>query len=331
MNSEIPRIVFVLGSGISIDAGMPSVDRITENVLQTSEMSAVHVYGMDTDGNLVEYYCLENILPPEHQEFRQTDNNVQRILGFLEVLKAELEEHYQSELTGKKANYEDIYFLASQLHQRFQDRRRRYDNVAVDAFQQKIEPCIRKYLKGGDDDARWTTHELAEKATTYIRDIIWSSFKVVSIPEDFNYLNIFCEAANDEQIESIDFFTLNHDTLLESLFSLNGLAYSDGFEGEESRWNPDLLRERNEKNRILKLHGSTNWFESLDEELDKWVKKSSTHDVPIIPAQGEVNVYRVEPAILSERWSGFFDRKKHFISDKLLPYHAASSARSAAR
>ena len=58
-------------------------------------------------------------------------------------------------------------------------------------------------------------------------------------------------------------FTLNHDTLLERTFRAAGLEFADGF-GESvdgvRYWEPGRFEGPEPSRRLVKLHGSVDWF-----------------------------------------------------------------------
>jgi hypothetical protein len=71
------------------------------------------------------------------------------------------------------------------------------------------------------------------------------------------------DACLDGQLSSVDIFTLNHDIVLERCLSRNGIQVADGFDepvNDVRHWDPDLLEGRSSKVRLLKLHGSVDWF-----------------------------------------------------------------------
>ena len=110
-NKTLPsNIVFLLGSGISYKAGMPSVESITNHVLhRCKEIVYDSSYG---------YYCFRDMVPPDRHV--NDFGYVRRIVEFLERLEQEITAYYtydkEAELLSREANYEDIYFLASQIH-----------------------------------------------------------------------------------------------------------------------------------------------------------------------------------------------------------------------
>lgn len=60
----------------------------------------------------------------------------------------------------------------------------------------------------------------------------------------------------------VDYLVLNYDTLIEDALALERVAYADGIDGGVTGWwNPDTFNRDGLAARVLKLHGSVNWYE----------------------------------------------------------------------
>ena len=241
------RLVFLFGSGISIPAGMPNIGVITAKIL-TGDGIIRH-----TDEN---YYFgnFSNTHPWSPDEY------VSRVLKFLSILKTEVGLYYQQLHEPHTANYEDLYYVASQIHD---SEIGEYDNPAVQPFIDKILPAIQPLLEGKEGEIRekWQLHEIAGEATNYIRDITWHLIN--KEPTKIDHLNSLKETCSDGQVSGIDIFTLNHDTLLERYLSKNCIPATDGFGKPVNGvryWDPTLFESGPPKVRLFKLHGSINWF-----------------------------------------------------------------------
>jgi hypothetical protein len=83
-----------------------------------------------------------------------------------------------------------------------------------------------------------------------------------AIPKRVQHLKWLVDVVRDESVDSIDLVTLNHDTVLEQGFDCNSVTLCDGF-GEPVDgvrfWEPDRLQ-RAGGVRLIKLHGSIDWF-----------------------------------------------------------------------
>lgn len=237
------RIAFLLGSGISIPAKMPSTQVITKQIL-SGEGVMRH-----SDGN---YYFDEPL-------YGTPDEYVPQVVVFLNRLKIEIDLYYLYE-TGHFTNYEDLYYVASQIHD---SESKEYDNPVVQPFINKVLPEIRPLLVSEENEIRdeWQLLDLANEAANYVRDVVWHLLS--KEPNSLDHLNCIKDACLDDQLSNIDIFSLNHDTVLEQSLSQNDIQVIDGFgqlQNNVRYWNPDLFDSRDSKVRLFKLHGSVNWF-----------------------------------------------------------------------
>lgn len=237
------RVSFLFGSGISIPAGMPSVNQITEKVLSGNGV------WRHNNGN----YCFG--APTYNPKF--PDEYVPRMSAFIKRLDVEIRQYYGS---GRAVTYEDLYYAAFQI---YHSERGGVDNPIVQAFVDKILPDVEPLFIGKENEIRkeWKLYEMAQEATHYIRDIVWRFLK--PRPANLDYLCCVGDACRDPAIPSLDLFTLNHDSVLEQYLNAHGIKYTAGFESPENNyhyWSPEVFDDRSYKVRLLKLHGSVNWF-----------------------------------------------------------------------
>ena len=238
------RLVMLLGSGISIPAGMPTVDEITERVL-SGEGAYRH-----TDST---YYL------GHAPDFMRSP--VQRVLGLLKALQLHTESHKTDGWPGAlPASYEELAYLATQVSDAETGE---VDNPALDAFISRLRPEVQRYLSVGEEEGlnAWELHELGEQATRYVENVEWRL--LLKEPKEGEHLRSLLEACADEDYGGTDIFTLNHDTVLESYLSRKGVDFKDGF-GQPVNgiryWQPDGYEVPTPKASIHKLHGSIDWF-----------------------------------------------------------------------
>lgn len=242
------KIAFLLGSGISRPACFPSMDDITKKILSGEGIirDELGIYNF--------WKSINTGFPNEY---------VPGVVTFLKRLKYEIDLYYIIE-TKRLTNYEDIYYVASQI---LDSEKSNYDNPVVKPFIDKIMPEIKNLMKGNELEIRkeWQLVELAKESTNYIQDIVWRMLN--KEPEQLGHLNIIKEFCIDDKFSGIDIFTLNHDTLLEQCLSqskdikLDDL--NDGFNLHQDnirRWDPALFNSQSHRIRLIKLHGSINWF-----------------------------------------------------------------------
>jgi len=82
-------------------------------------------------------------------------------------------------------------------------------------------------------------------------------------PQNYCKLEIFKDIVTDKNISQVNIFTLNHDLVLEDAFSKWNIKYNDGFSEPINNiryWENGLIYKKKEKVKIIKLHGSINWF-----------------------------------------------------------------------
>jgi hypothetical protein len=237
------RVSFLFGSGISIPAGMPCVNQITEKVLSGNDVMR------HTDGI---YYVGAPMYNPNFP-----DEYVPRVRAFIKRLDVEMRQYYGSE---RAANYEDLYYVAFQI---CHSELRSIDNPIVQAFIDKILPQVKPLLIGKENDIKkeWKLYQIGREATYYISDIVWHFLK--PRPANLDYLCCVGDACRDTAISSLDLFTLNHDIVLEQYLDAHSIKYTVGFElpGNNCHyWSPEVFADPAYKVRLLKLHGSVSWF-----------------------------------------------------------------------
>lgn len=256
MKNPLDQISFLLGSGVSFPADFPSVGELTNLILSGNGIMR------HTNGN---YYFGK----PLYAHAGIPDEYVPRITVFLNRLKIEIDLYYLY-LNSRLTDYEDLYYVAAQvrdceLHE--------YDNPAVQPLIDKILPEIKPLLIGRNSEIRrkWELHELATEATNYIRDIVWHS--LTKEPNRLDHLRCIRDACSDNAVSGVYIHTLNHDTILERYLSQNDIQVIDGFSAPQNDmryWNPDVFENDTPKVRLLKLHGSVNWFRFRPHESDDW-------------------------------------------------------------
>ena len=68
----------------------------------------------------------------------------------------------------------------------------------------------------------------------------------------------------------VDYLVLNYDTVVEEALAIGRIAFSDGFDGGVTGWwNPETFGRPGSSARILRLHGSVDWYEVADDLLPR--------------------------------------------------------------
>ncbi len=78
---------------------------------------------------------------------------------------------------------------------------------------------------------------------------------------------------------SVDYFTLNYDTLLEDALSLEKIPLADGFNGGVTGWwNANAYNSNDTMARVFKIHGSVDWCLLDDDVLPRRIRHSLKED-----------------------------------------------------
>lgn len=237
------KLMLILGSGVSYASGLPNVHQITDSILNDAWHS-------DTD---------ENFYPgPETNPAFQRYNWINKIQTFLRLLKKVADGYYALRPRGQ-ANYEDLYYMTEQIKD---DKRYEIDNPMIEMSVKEIKEQTRDLCTPFDnhpDTEEVTLEKISNRSCDFIQCAVWCKLSTTNQPQG---LELILELAQSEKIEKLDIFSLNHDILIETLFSTNYINYIDGFKEseEELRIFDPSLYERENKIRLFKLHGSINWF-----------------------------------------------------------------------
>lgn len=240
------KTCFLLGSGISLRAKLPSVQNITNQVLSTKA---------DEDD-----WPIRTINPPNLLvEFQTPDR--ERLGHFLRWLKSVAESCYAEE-AGRPVNYEDLAYLAAQIRD---DLCGEYENPALGPLIYYARKSLLGLYSVCEEDPV-NLERLAGQASDYISDVIVRMLG--KPPAPMGYLRLFSDAVIALSFGEVSFFTLNHDCLLERFLRSEQVNVIDGFNDENGLgirvWNPDVFDRSPVKNtkptvRLFKLHGSIDW------------------------------------------------------------------------
>ncbi len=114
------KATFLLGSGISIPAKLPSIAQLTIAILAGEELIVLSDGRVDPIGDQ----------PRPEYVIREGREKVRRILIFLDWLKAQANSRY-AEIVERWVNYEDLAYLAGQISD---DLANEYENPALQPF-----------------------------------------------------------------------------------------------------------------------------------------------------------------------------------------------------
>ena len=236
-------VSFLFGAGVSIPGGLPNTEEITRAIQQDPR-----VY-LHTNSN---FYFKENDSEIEDSK------HIDVIRKYLLLLNEYWDKYYR-EMPVKKINYEDLYYMALQIHQSLI---KDVDNPALLPFEEEIIPVMKELVKPLVSEIRdWNYEELAQMTVDYIHDVVFLSLAGdLKTPK---YLEFLKEAIDDPFEQNANIFTLNHDKLVDNYLSGLGIEYVDGFGDEVIRmrwWSSDWRDNEKGKTKLIKLHGSIDWY-----------------------------------------------------------------------
>ncbi len=240
--ASVPSSLLVfLGSGVSKPSKLDGVRELTERVLTTPLVFI-------GDGFLA---AKPGVVPmPGHEQVAAHTQ------FFLRLLKAYADRYY-SVRTGQESNYEDVFYLARQISD---DRLGEIDNPAVDGFIREVraqaEPLLQQLCDIFPKD-RYQT--LANRACRLIEFVVADRLQT---PAKIDGFGLVGELAADHALGRLDFVTLNHDLIAERFLRSKGHTIVDGFDdgsGDIRRFDPARF-DGTARIRLLKLHGSIDWF-----------------------------------------------------------------------
>jgi hypothetical protein len=219
----VSHTLFLLGSGASLDAGMPSVATLTKKVLDGGDAS----FGTDRL-----FYRSRNPLQHERCE-------VVRVLALLRDLGA-----LERRASGLEPNYEQLSSLVAQLADAMSGE---YETALALPVREELER--RPYAAPG-------LGELCEFARGYVADTV---HHMLSRPlREVTQLAAVTTACG--ALPSVDIATLNHDLVLEAALAEAGIAVADGFGEREHELRPWADDWSGAPISLVKLHGSIDWW-----------------------------------------------------------------------
>jgi len=279
------KLIWLVGSGISIPAKYPSTSQITESVLSGKQLRRY------TDESY-DFYS------EEQNEYPFPDEHVPRILTFLKWID-QLIMNKTGSSTHDTYDYEQLYYIASQVYEHSVGE---FHNPALIPLIDKLLFEEPELLSAKEEEVKgtWHLHELAHESINYIRDVVWR--KLTIEPQYYDHLKCFADPLQNSEAIELDLFTLNHDTLLEAYFKRLDIPVVDGFGESEygiRYWCEQEYDVLNAKVKLYKLHGSINWFKFIPDKTPiDWYRARIGHiEDPLvynISQRGAHRVFQIE-------------------------------------
>lgn len=249
------KLILFLGSGVSLRSGMPTVGELTSSIFRTTYHQDSYAHfspGRHPDPNL----RASDVTPRIRQLLRllkRHDERDMKLVGYTPADKRSSGAIFRGDTT----TYEDLFYLCEEM--------RLWniglvDNSLITPLMETIERKAGRLLARGSSLARMSDlGSLAEQACFLIESVVARELR----PRRIVGLDLLLELATAPHIEQLNIITLNHDTLVEQFLVEKGVDFTDGFgqrDGDVRWYDESLYDESHARVKILKLHGSVNWY-----------------------------------------------------------------------
>jgi hypothetical protein len=191
------------------------------------------------------------------------------------------------------ANYEDLFFLVQQIADQERGEQR---NAAVDAFGAALRLDVHAFPvnQGHSDGYPSVLTALAAMAGNLIQSVVRHKLATANAPVGLDLIRDVTAR------EPVTIVTLNHDLLVERVLRDAGIPFDDGFgipDGEIRWFHEQNLTPRGAP-RLLKLHGSINWY--------RMAMKAGANREPkvVIPLNGDPWHCKTANGEALDNWSG---------------------------
>lgn len=258
------NVVFLLGAGSSIPAGYSSTDCLTEQVVNSKE------YGFDSADRVLPN-CVE--IPHEIEKTRL----VRRIICWLKDRNQEYFDR-RGENVVKLVNYEDIYYLASQLTDDYTELQNPALLPLIDRLKWEMT-LWPEFLEFNEFRQRGNTmlrpeelQGVLEDTCIYIRSVVINILLRTQVSPCNKHLELITAVNQADKLNLKGIATLAHDTHVENFLRNQHVQIADGFSPQptECKWRiwQDHFPENNHIP-FMKLHGSVDWKRISKEKNDR--------------------------------------------------------------
>jgi hypothetical protein len=224
------EINLLVGSGISIPSKVFDVKQITEKLLTGK-------------------WAIQNNKYVEIKD--EVHRNDPKILSLQKLLRY-IQEEYSND--SNLLNYEELFYVIDCLNKfnSFPEENFIYKNE-YDHFKNHFNLTLKPY-------------ELYDFTRVFNDIFKYFQSTISHLLEKYGVikgLKLFDEIYEANEISTCNIFTLNHDLLLEKYFTDKNYEYNTGFneiDGDVNLFNFKSLKSGKPDFRIIKLHGSINWY-----------------------------------------------------------------------
>src|SRR5947209_8652045 len=251
------KLILFLGAGVSVPSGLPAVERLTSSIFRRPYHQDSYNHfspGRQTDPLMRTADATSRIRQFLRLLNRHDQRDIKRV-GYSPSDKRSSGAIYRGATT-----YEDLFYLCEQIRLWHIGL---VDNSLVTPLMEIIERKAGGLFAGSSIMARMSDlGSLAEQACFFIESVVARELR----PKAVVGFDLILELATAPYIEQLQIVTLNHDTLVEQFLAENKIDFVDGFgerDGDVRWYDESTYDESYAKVRILKLHGSVNWYSFL--------------------------------------------------------------------
>lgn len=290
--------VFLFGAGASIDAGLADAFKLTENIytrlLQERNEEARKVFGLVV-AKVIARRVRGGGSPFEKVNVEEVYDGIQRLANRNSDILSEFVSGWDPAIASMRMNIsvkevESAFetLLSSYRTDGFSGRKRF-------AFGSRGAEAVKELLSRAFDPA--LDGKIGEVETALQRVLVES---LQHNADKIAYFQNIIEVAKDN---GADIVTLNYDLIAEKSAEAIGLTYDYGL----SKWNREKVvqfpRSSAKNIRVLKLHGSLNWFSKGDDIEVKEDEKNSRRwgSIPSMVFGGSGNKLRIDGPFLQLR------------------------------
>jgi hypothetical protein len=242
------RAAFLFGSGISFASNAPDVASITKSLLNGA-------WWQHTD---------ERFYPRRSEEEQVSVGVARNAQEFLRLIGREIEPHLIAR-EKRQPNYEDIYAAVRQI---LDDETGEITNPLIADSLIKIKAASADFhIEIAPHIGENTFASLVSRAVDLIQSAVYQGLSPAKQPMKLKIVSDVIQ-----KVGETDIFSLNHDLLIETQGSNAGITLLDGF-GEPAgdvRIFNGAWRIGEPAARLVKLHGSINWYIVRSGEWDQF-------------------------------------------------------------
>ena len=181
--------------------------------------------------------------------------------AILDNNEASIEQHHLNIINYikdslKTDNYEDIYSVAKSLLLYCDDI---YKNPAATIYLNKLREKIK-------NESTYGIENTCNAICNYIDKVVCEKLKIN--PNNIKGLDLLTQISENKSFKTVNIFTLNHDTILETILPDK---FSDGFKKLEEGIYIFSNEWDNKKFRLHKLHGGIDWCPLYSNEQKKYI------------------------------------------------------------